>query len=216
MKSFVLGFIFFARVHLGLCETPLSEAVQKSQRSAVQAYPEIAVAGSPLNRLFIELYNDYRLNKPAYFKDDQWPLQLAEECVPELARREKEQAEHTTRNEHYLAEREIRKLALKDSPIPVPTTTPFDSDPQKRKEYLDAYKAGYRNALILERKIRFIAVEYEKSPLPKHVGWNGGTSDGYAFLEGRHTLDALKQALQSIAEKKVSAAVSQPARHSGD
>ena len=172
MKATVLGTIFFAWVSLGWCGTPFAEAVQQSQRAAVRAYPELGVEHSPLNDLFGSSYLTYQYNNPAYFKDDQWPLHLAKECVQELARREKEQAETEIRVQRERPAMEARMRAYKDFPVPEPTTTPFDSDAQKRKEYLAAYQDGYRQTLAIRRKIRF-----PFGPFSTHMkGWNAGVA----------------------------------------
>lgn len=37
---------------------------------------------------------------------------------------------------------------MKDIPVPEPASTPYDADPKARKAYMDAYCAGYRQAII--------------------------------------------------------------------
>ena len=164
MKAAVLYTIFFAWVSFGRCGTLFSAAVQQSQRAAVQVYPELGIEHSPLNQLFWETYSNYQFNKPAYFENDQWPIQLANDCVQELARVEKGKAAI-----------KIRTQVFKDFPVPKPTTTPFDSDPQKRKEYLSAYQSSYRDTLITQRRI--VLIICGKGPLPPSIeGSNAGVS----------------------------------------
>ena len=161
MKATVLGIVFFAWVSIGWCDIPFSEAVQQSQRAAVQAYPELGVQHSQFNDLFTARCRHYQFADPEYFKNDQWPLLIAKECVQELAHLEKERAAIET-----------RRQALKDFHAPEPAATPFDSDLQKRKEYLAAYQDGYRQVLVLRRRIRFMW-----GPFTPHMdGWNEGTS----------------------------------------
>ena len=178
MKATVLWtLVFFPWVRLGLCGTPFSEAVLQNQRAAVQASPELGDRYSSLNNLFGEYYRNYQQNNPVYFNDDRWPLQLAKECVEELARCKQEQ-DITDARIRAAAEKErpaleARARAFKDFPVPEPATTPFDADPQKRKEYLAAYQNGYRNTLITRRRMVLIICG-KGSPGPGIEGSNAG------------------------------------------
>jgi hypothetical protein len=55
--------------------------VQDAKRQAVLRYPDLAVAGSPLNKEFVARYKRYQQERPDYFRDPSWPLRLAEESA---------------------------------------------------------------------------------------------------------------------------------------
>jgi len=58
-------------------------------------------------------------------------------------------------------------------PIPVPSVTPFDSDPKARQIYLDEYRAAYRTILA---KINVDCRMSVKGPYQKasDTGWRNG------------------------------------------
>jgi hypothetical protein len=53
----------------------------------VRAFPELAVANSPLNREFVRRYNLYRKENREYFEDPDWPTKLARESAAAIAPR---------------------------------------------------------------------------------------------------------------------------------
>jgi hypothetical protein len=65
---------------------PTGPAVEASKRRAVAAYPDLGVANSPLNRLFVAKVRQYQTEKPAVFDEPEWPSTIAKECVSELGR----------------------------------------------------------------------------------------------------------------------------------
>jgi hypothetical protein len=44
-----------------------------------------------------------------------------------------------------------RREAVKDWPVSLPEKTPYDADPAERQKFLDAYRSGYRSALVGSR-----------------------------------------------------------------
>ncbi len=56
--------------------------VADAQREAVRRYPQLGVAGSPLNTAFNARYKAYQQQRPDYFRDPSWPIRLAEELAP--------------------------------------------------------------------------------------------------------------------------------------
>jgi len=55
------------------------------QRKAVELYPDLAVAGSPLNKKYRALYQERLRTNPGYFRLPQWPVLLARESAAQLA-----------------------------------------------------------------------------------------------------------------------------------
>jgi hypothetical protein len=55
------------------------------QQRALQAYPDLGVANSPLNREFLRRHTQYKNENPHYFDDPEWPTKLAKESSDALA-----------------------------------------------------------------------------------------------------------------------------------
>lgn len=72
--AIAVGMVLFASVALA----------QDWQRKAVELYPDLAVAGSPLNKKYRALYQERLRTNPAYFKLPQWPVLLAKESAAQL------------------------------------------------------------------------------------------------------------------------------------
>jgi hypothetical protein len=51
---------------------------------ALARYPELGKANSSLNTEFVRRYHLYRENRPSYFQNPEWPMQLAEESAKAL------------------------------------------------------------------------------------------------------------------------------------
>lgn len=66
-------------------QVPKFATVEEAQREAVRRYPELGVRGSKLNAAFLARYRTYRQLKPEYFKDNAWPIRLAEEVLEPLS-----------------------------------------------------------------------------------------------------------------------------------
>ena len=82
----------------------------------------------------------------------------------------------------------IKRLqAAKKLPVPLPPTTPYDSDPKKRSVYLEEYQSGYRTILA--------AVEVDC-----HMGVKGETFHAYqdGWLDGKHA--GIKDHPEKLAE----------------
>jgi tetratricopeptide (TPR) repeat protein len=62
----------------------MAETQTETRQRAVQLYPQLGVAGSPLNREFVARHNRYKAERPAFFINPEWPMQLAKECVNAL------------------------------------------------------------------------------------------------------------------------------------
>lgn len=67
----VIGFIAYRSLR--------PPSVEEARRRAVQQYPALGVANSPLNREFLTRYHHYQATNQAYFNDKEWPLHLAAE-----------------------------------------------------------------------------------------------------------------------------------------
>jgi hypothetical protein len=61
-------------------------ASQQAHQEALRRYPQLGIAGSPLNREFLARYKRYRQERGDYFNDPSWPLRLAEESFEATAR----------------------------------------------------------------------------------------------------------------------------------
>ncbi len=59
-------------------------AVAEAKRQAVQRYPALGVATSPLNTAFVGHYKRYQVERPEFFNDPEWPMKLAIECADAL------------------------------------------------------------------------------------------------------------------------------------
>jgi len=58
--------------------------VADTKLRAVQRYPSLGVANSPLNTAFVARYKLYQVERPEFFSDPEWPMQLAKECADAL------------------------------------------------------------------------------------------------------------------------------------
>ena len=56
-----------------------------AQSKAMELYPDLGVAGSPLNTEFVARVNRYQVEKKDYFAEPDWPIRLAKECASDLA-----------------------------------------------------------------------------------------------------------------------------------
>ena len=59
-------------------------SVEEAQREAVRRYPDIAVAGSRLNREFLTRHKRYQAEQPKLLRNPLWPLRIAEESARAL------------------------------------------------------------------------------------------------------------------------------------
>ncbi|MEQ1861739.1 MAG: hypothetical protein ABMA13_17610 [Chthoniobacteraceae bacterium] len=55
-----------------------------AQRRAIELFPELRIAESPLNKEFLSRYKRYQTEKPEFLSDPDWPIRLAKECAAEL------------------------------------------------------------------------------------------------------------------------------------
>jgi len=62
-------------------------SVALAKDRAVRAFPQLAVANSPLNREFVRRYNLYQKEHREYFQDPDWPTKLAQESAAVIAPR---------------------------------------------------------------------------------------------------------------------------------
>ncbi len=60
---------------------------QEWQRKAVNLYPELGVAGSEFNRLFLQRYQELKGTSPQFEDEPSWPVLLAKRCADELRAR---------------------------------------------------------------------------------------------------------------------------------
>jgi hypothetical protein len=65
----------------------LERTVSKTQKYAVEKFPDLARPGTPLHREFRERYINYVRLKPQYFEDPFWPMRLALESRSALRKR---------------------------------------------------------------------------------------------------------------------------------
>ena len=55
-----------------------------AQRKAIELYPDLGVADSPLNIEFVLRVKSYRIEKKEFFAEPDWPVRLAKECSEAL------------------------------------------------------------------------------------------------------------------------------------
>jgi hypothetical protein len=60
---------------------------QEWQRKAVSLFPELGVAGSEFNRLFLDRYRELERTSPQFQQEPSWPVLLAKRCADELQAR---------------------------------------------------------------------------------------------------------------------------------
>ena len=65
-------------------EHAVARDAQAAQLKAIELYPELAVAGSPLNKEFVERVKRYQTEKKEFFTEPDWPIRLAKECSEDL------------------------------------------------------------------------------------------------------------------------------------
>jgi hypothetical protein len=63
---------------------PTGHAVDAAKWRAVARYPRLGIAGSPLNRAFVERVRRYQSEKPQIFDDPEWPTAIARECAADV------------------------------------------------------------------------------------------------------------------------------------
>jgi hypothetical protein len=69
-----------AEVELQKKEAELNKQKEMAQRKAVELYPDLGVAGSPLNKEFVDRVKRYQAEKKEFFAEPDWPIRLAKEC----------------------------------------------------------------------------------------------------------------------------------------
>ena len=74
--SAIMGLAFIA-----LALPLAAQTAEQWQKSAVQKYPALAQAGSPLNQRFLAIVAAKRQAEPAFFAKQDWPMRAAEEAV---------------------------------------------------------------------------------------------------------------------------------------
>jgi hypothetical protein len=67
-------------------------AVLLSQQQVVDKYPDIGVAGSPLNLAFVDVFHHWQTWKPEVLQRDDWPELVATEAVSVWEARRREEA----------------------------------------------------------------------------------------------------------------------------
>ena len=53
---------------------------EAAQQKALELYPGLGMAGSPLNKEFVARVKRYKADKKEFFAEPDWPIRLAEEC----------------------------------------------------------------------------------------------------------------------------------------
>ena len=61
--------------------SPTLSPVEEAKREAVRRYPQLGVAGSELNREFLNRYNIHKHSDPGFFNDPSWPLKTGRRIV---------------------------------------------------------------------------------------------------------------------------------------
>jgi len=69
---------------LTMAQPLAAQTAEQWQRAAVQKYPALAQAGSPLNQKFLAIVAAKRTAEPAYFTQPDWPMRAVEEAVAAL------------------------------------------------------------------------------------------------------------------------------------
>lgn len=69
--------------------------------------------------------------------------------------------------------------------VPLPATTPYDSNPKARKAYLEGYRMGYRNG-IKGGGGSFDSFDYGQTSEARNFGWFYGQMAGQEAGNHRH------------------------------
>ena len=63
----------------------------EGRREALRLYPDLGIAGSPLNTEFVTRYRSYQRLEPDFFQNPAWPVILAKESMVALGEQRKPQ-----------------------------------------------------------------------------------------------------------------------------
>lgn len=86
---FGVTFTTCAQTEVAVAATP---AVTQSQQRVVVKYPDIGVAGAPMNLAFVDVFNQWKIWRPEVLQRDDWPEIVAEEAVTLWKARRREEA----------------------------------------------------------------------------------------------------------------------------
>ena len=78
------GFSISRVVVLCLMLSVVLAAAQDWQRKAVELYPDLGVANSPINKKYRALYQERIRTNPGFFRLPQWPVLLAKEAATQV------------------------------------------------------------------------------------------------------------------------------------
>ena len=88
---------------------------------------------------------------------------------------------------HAKCEDAMQQLdAARNADVPIPSTTPFDSTPEFRAAYLDAYRDGYRSGLV---SLNVLFHKPDASDTVRTQGWQVGASAGFS----KHFTDGMRK-----------------------
>ena len=65
-------------------ELAFAKVATAAQQKAIELYPDVGVADSPLNKEFVERVKRYQTENKEFFAEPDWPVRLAKECSEEL------------------------------------------------------------------------------------------------------------------------------------
>ena len=88
---------------------------QEWQRKAVSLYPELGVAGSEFNRLFLQRYQEMKSTSPQFEQEPSWPVLLAKRCADELRARSAPASQPDPARPAR-----VKALPIADAAVPVP------------------------------------------------------------------------------------------------
>ena len=92
------------------------------------------------------------------------------------------QSQHSATSEDTMQQLD----AAREADVPVPSVTPFDSNPEERVAYLDAYRDGYRSGLV---SLNVLFHKPDASDTVRTQGWQAGASAGF----GKHFADVMRK-----------------------
>jgi len=177
---------------LALAQPLAAQTVEQWQRSAVQKYPALAQAGSPLNQRFIAIVTAKRQAEPAYFSKPDWPMRAAAEAAAALQGEEMAVASKKAEEEKAAA----AKLAAMS-----PDEQAWEKD--KARWVFERLVFGdddgtIAKKLYLSKVITARVPPALRAPLSSRFWWVIGESKYYADFELKDGLAAI--AFESLAE----------------
>lgn len=126
-------------------EPSFADQVRASQQLAIQKYPDVGRAGTPLNRLFVHEYDRQRLAGSLRLTKGTWPLWLADQCQARILNPKLPAiAVDAPPNTNFGSDDSTMLPATDVSTVESDVTTPVESGVTARPSAGSTHVQGYR------------------------------------------------------------------------